>query len=215
MFDPRSYREACDRMTLDAEKIEEMIAMTENTSKKTVRRPARVALLAAAVVAALGITASAAELPAVQEFFATIFVTVASDGAGLNLPSVAVEEREGRSILLVDGEETDITDALAQEGGYLYEGDGFEVAVNENGVAMVTAYGDNGMSVSYSTEQENVQGGTVYNVTTAGDGQDLHNYNIITDVKGAEVLTEGEGMSTYEVTAGDSGTVIVKSATEK
>ena len=46
MFDPRSYREACDRMTLDAEKIEEMIAMTENTSKKTVRRPARVALLA-------------------------------------------------------------------------------------------------------------------------------------------------------------------------
>ena len=104
MFDPRSYREACDRMTLDAEKIEEMIAMTENTSKKTVRRPARVALLAAAVVAALGITASAAELPAVQEFFATIFVTVASDGAGLNLPSVAVEEREGRSILLVDGE---------------------------------------------------------------------------------------------------------------
>lgn len=215
MFDPRSYREACDRMTLDAEKIEEMIAMTENTSKKTVRRPARVALLAAAVVAALGITASAAELPAVQEFFATIFVTVASDGAGLNLPSVAVEEREGRSILLVDGEETDITDALAQEGGYLYEGDGFEVAVNENGVAMVTAYDDNGMSVSYSTEQENVQGGTVYNVTTAGDGQDLHNYNIITDVKGAEVLTEGEGMSTYEVTAGDSGTVIVKSATEK
>ena len=215
MFDPRSYREACDRMTLDAEKIEEMIAMTENTSKKTVRRPARVALLAAAVVAALGITANAAELPAVQEFFATIFVTVASDGAGLNLPSVAVEEREGRSILLVDGEETDITDALAQEGGYLYEGDGFEVAVNENGVAMVTAYDDNGMSVSYSTEQENVQGGTVYNVTTDGDGQDLHNYNIITDVKGAEVLTEGEGMSTYEVTAGDSGTVIVKSATEK
>ena len=105
MFDPRSYHEACDRMTLSAEKIEEMIAMTENTSKKTVRRPARVALLAAAVVAALGITASAAELPAVQEFFATIFVTVASDGAGLNLPSVAVEEREGRSILLVDGEE--------------------------------------------------------------------------------------------------------------
>ena len=124
-------------------------------------------------------------------------------------------DHEGRAAILVDGEETDITDALAQEGGYLYEGDGFEVAVNENGVAMVTAYGDNGMSVSYSTEQENVQGGTVYNVTTDGDGQDLHNYNIITDVKGAEVLTEGEGMSTYEVTAGDSGTVIVKSATEK
>ena len=111
MFDPRSYHEACDRMTLSAEKIEEMIAMTENTNKKTVRRPARVALLAAALVAALGITASAAELPAVQEFFATIMVTVTSDSvaAGLKMPDVAMEEREGRSILVVDGEETDVT----------------------------------------------------------------------------------------------------------
>lgn len=215
MFDPRSYREACDMLALDTEKIEEMITMTENSKKTTVRRPARVAMLAAAMVAALGITASAAELPAVQEFFATVFVTVTSDAAGLKLPSVAVEEREGRSILIVDGEETDVTDALAREGGYLYEGDGFQVAVDENGVATVTTYSDDGMSVSYSTEHEDVQGSTVYKVTTDGDEQDLHNYNIITDVKGAEVLTEGEGMSTYEVTAGDSGTVIVKSATEK
>ncbi len=106
MFDQKSYCEACDRLTLSTEKTEEMIAMTENMNKKTVRRPVRVALVAAAVAAALGITASAAELPAVKEFFATIFVTVAVDGdaAGLNLPNVAMEERDGRSILIIDGE---------------------------------------------------------------------------------------------------------------
>lgn len=211
MFDPKLYRDACDKMTLDAGKIEEMISMTENQERKTpVRRPMRVAMLAAAIVAALGITASAAELPAVQEFFATIFVTVTSDDAGLNIPGVAVEEREGRSILIVNEEETDITDALTEDGKYLYQGDGFEVEVDENGVAMVTAYSDDGMTVRYSTEA-GTQGGAVYKVTTDGEDQSLHNYSIITDVEGADVLTEGEGMSTFEVTTDGSGIISVKS----
>lgn len=213
MFDPRSYRNVCDRMTLDAEKIEEMISMTENQEKKTLaRRPMRVAMLAAAMVAALGITASAAELPVVQEFFATIFVTVTADGeaAGLNLPSVAVEEREGRSILLVDGEETDITDALAREGGYLYEGDGFQVKVDENGVAIVTSYGDNGMTVSYSTEDPDAQGGMVYTVTTDDEDESCHDYTIIGEVEGAELPAEAGGMATYEITTDGSGAINVK-----
>lgn len=209
MFDPKLYRKACDRMTLDAEKIEEMILMTENQDKKTfTRRPLRVAMLAAAVVTALGITASAAEIPAVKEFFATIFVTVTSDGAGLNLPSVAVEEREGRSILLVNDEETDITDALAQKGGYLYEGDGFRVEVDENGVAVVTSYGADGMTVSYSTEGGETQDSTVYTVTA--DDEELTNYVISADVAGSEVPAEVGGMSVYEITTDDSGAINVK-----
>lgn len=167
MFDPRSYREACDMLALDTEKIEEMITMTENSKKRAVRRPARVALVAAALAAALCVTAAAAELPAVKEFFATVFVTVSVNGdlaADIDLPSVAVEEREGRSILVVNGEETDITDDLARKGEFLYEGDGFQVQVDENGVAIVTAYGEDGMLVTYSTE---LGGGenAVYTVT--------------------------------------------------
>lgn len=211
MFDPKSYREACDRLALDGEKIEEMILMTENQEKKKIaRRPLRAAMLAAAVVTALGITASAADLPAVKEFFATIFVTVTSDDAGLNLPSVAVEEREGRSILIVDGKETDVTDALAREGGYLYEGDGFRVEVDENGVAIVTGYGDDGMTVSYSTEDPGVQGGMVYTVTTDDEDESYHNYTIISEVEGAELPAEAGGMSTYEITTDGSGAINVK-----
>ena len=67
MFDPKTYRDLCDRLILDTEKIEEMIVMTENQNKKTTsHRPIRVALIAAALAAALGVTASAAELPAVK-----------------------------------------------------------------------------------------------------------------------------------------------------
>ena len=213
MFDHRSYHNICDRMTLDAEKIEEMILMSENQEKKSfVRRPLRAAMLAAAVVTALGITASAAELPAVQEFFATIFVTVTSDDAGLKLPSVAVEEREGRSILIVDGVETDVTDALAKEGGYLYEGDGFEVAVDENGVAVVTSYGENGMTVSWSTEDPEAQGVRVYKVTADDEG--LTDYDISVDVEGSGAPAEAGSMSTYEITTDGSGAINVKSVAE-
>ena len=144
-----------------------------------------------------------------KEFFATIFVTVTSDDTGLTIPSVAVEEREGRSILLVNDEETDITDALAQEGGYLYEGDGFRVEVDEKGVAVVTSYGDNGMTVSYSTEDPEGQGGMVYKVTTDNEG--LSEYDLSVDVVGAAAPAEVEGISSYQVTTDDNGVISVKS----
>ena len=125
MFDPKSYCKACDRLSLDEDKIKEMIVMTEN-QKKPVHRPVRVALVAAALAVALGITASAAEIPAVKEFFTTMFITITTkDGSplGLSLPEVTVEEREGRRILVVNEDRVDVTDALAQKGEYLYEGD--------------------------------------------------------------------------------------------
>ena len=217
MFEKSSYCNACARMTLGADKIEEMISMTEN-QKKVRRFPKRAALLAAALAAALCVTAAAAEVPAVQEFFATVFVTVSTkDGvaAGLNIPSVSVEEREGRSILIVDGEETDVTDALAREGGYLYEGDGFQVAVDENGVAMVTSYGDDGTTVSWSTEGGATRDGVVYTVTADDKDESYHNYTIIGEVEGAELPAEADGMATYEITTDGDGVISVRSAAEE
>lgn len=208
MFDPKLYREACDRMTLDAEKIEEMIMMTENTSKKPFGRPARVALVAAALTAALGITAAAAENPAVQEFFTTIFVTVRTNdgGAGLNIPTVAVQEQDGRTILLVNGEEADVTDALAQSKEYLYEGDGFQVVVDENGVAVITAYGTDGTVVSFSTEGESGDR-VVYEVTT-----DMEEEGTVT-VTAADTPDVDWGL--FHVTTDQNGTVVVKEAGEE
>lgn len=210
MFDRSSYCNACARMTLGADKIEEMISMTENQEKKARRFPKRAALVAAALAGALCLTAAAAEVPAVQEFFSTVFVTISANGdvtAGLSIPSVSVEEREGRSILTVDGEETDVTDALAKDGKYLYKGDGFEVEVDEHGEAIVTAYGSNGTTVTYTVGGE-VTGGVVYNVTSEdengqpvtdtitasdADGVSWGEYNVVVDKSDAmEVTPAGE-----------------------
>lgn len=206
MFDRSQYCNACAKLTLGADKIEEMISMTENQEKKARLFPKRAALVAAALAAALCVTAAATEVPAVQEFFATVFVTISTNSdvaAGLTLPSVAVEEREGRSILVVDGTETDVTDALAKDGKYLYEGDNFQIQVDEHGVAIITAYGTDGTVVTYSTETQEGQD-VVYNVTTEGrDGEPITVtagdtpddvswglFNVVVDQSGAMDVTE-------------------------
>ena len=60
MFDPRLYREACGELRAPQEKIEEIIAMTENHKSRKNRRPVRAVLAAAAAVAAMAIGVSAA-----------------------------------------------------------------------------------------------------------------------------------------------------------
>lgn len=203
MFEPRSYREACDKLTLDTEKIEEMITMTENSNKKTHGRPARVALVAAAMAAALCVTAAAAELPAVKEFFATVFVTVATDDgllAGKNIPTMAVEEREGRTYLLLDDQEIDVTDDIADGGEYLYEGEDFTVRVDSNGEAVLTApYGENGESISFSTKLGAKDNTVVYNVTTDAS-EDLQTgvYEIETSGNSSAVTVTAEDGQVYD-----------------
>ncbi len=147
MFDPKRYRNACDQLTLDAEKLEEMIAMTENT-KKPMRRAWKAALIAAACVAALTVTAFAA--PAVQQLFTTYIVTYRS-GAGMEtaiaIPPMNLAERDGRTILTVDEEEIDVTDAFATDGQYTFERDGAAITVSSDGWVDIAT--EDGMPMSY------------------------------------------------------------------
>lgn len=212
MFDPKSYRKACAGLTLDTEKIEEMIVMTEN-QKKTVRRPVRVAMLAAAMVAALGISASAASIPAVQEFFATVFVTVSTNGGtfgDLAVPTMAVEQREGRTLLVLDQKEMDITDSLARDGEYLYEGEGYEVHVDAEGVAVLTAHSADGENVlSFSVAPNAGDGPVSYNVMTEGDLDpevQTGHYNIVTDDAGSVEVIDKDGQ-VYNYTMKDGNLV--------
>lgn len=198
MFGVREYQKACDRLTLGAETLEEMIEMTENQNKKPMGRPVRVVMVAAALVAALAITAGAAELPIVQQFFATVFVTVKTDDgilAGLAIPSMAVEEREGRTVLLLDEEEIDVTDALAQDGKYLYRGEGYEVQVDADGVAQLIAYDNNGdVVVTFSTEKGAKDEKVLYNVVAEGDGEEkVGVYEVTTGESGSVEITDAEG----------------------
>ncbi len=191
MFDPKMYRNACDRLTLDAEKLEEMIAMTENTNaKKRLSRPMKTVLIAAACVAALTVTAMAA--PVVQQLFMTYTITYADDSTqtAFTMPTLALAEREGRSILTVDGVETDVTDAFAQDGQYVLEMDKATITVKPDGMVEVQMAGG------------------------AESGPITYTFNLnedapITGVGNVKVASEGDvdsdGLGSYEVTVNEDG----------
>ncbi len=74
MFDPRRYQDACAQLGLGRDKLEEMIAMTEKQPRRRLAHPVRTALIAAACLLALSLTAFAAS-PAGQEMIRTLYVT--------------------------------------------------------------------------------------------------------------------------------------------
>ena len=145
MFDHNAYRERCSELHVSEEALQEVIEMAEQKQKKPVRRPLRVGLIAAVVTVALMATVSAANPEALEWLSATIRSSasigdyreeIVMDDTGetitaLRLPDTAVEERDGRIILTVDGEETDITEAMERDGGYLWtrEDEGAKVSV--------------------------------------------------------------------------------------
>ena len=134
MFDPKLYREACRELRAPEDKIEEIIAMTEKTNKKHIR-PLRTALIAAAAVAMMVVSVAAANPEMVEDLTYRIASIIrvdkyrmemtTEDGEQINvysIPEAAVENRDGRAILTLDGEDiADITDVLKTEGYYTYE----------------------------------------------------------------------------------------------
>ena len=134
MFDPKVYREACRELRAPEDKIEEVIAMTENTNKK-LRRPLRTALVCAAAVAMMVVGVAAAAPEEFQEFVINLGSIVrvdryrsdvtTEDGETFSMvesPEAKVEDRDGRAILVVNGEDAaDITDALARDQHYVFK----------------------------------------------------------------------------------------------
>lgn len=152
MFDLNAYRERCAELHLSEEKLQEVISMTEQAKKKSARRPLRLGLVAAALCALLVISVSAANPEVLEGIVSTIRSSIAIGEyrqdmtldtgeyvIGLSYPEVSLEERDGRVILTIDGQETDITDELNETGSYLweYEDEGASVQVkvtlNEEG----------------------------------------------------------------------------------
>lgn len=175
MFDLRSYREACRELKAPEDKLEEIIAMTENTNKKA-RRPLRTALICAAAVALMVVGVAAADPEGVQEFFYNIasiirvdqyrMELVTEDGEQVTVyscPQAGVEERDGRAILVIDGKDAaDITDALKAEGRYTYEdttAEGTHLTVSVEGwlnswTAAVTIGDPDGPVYTFSNDSE-------------------------------------------------------------
>lgn len=134
MFDPKLYREACREIEAPEDKIEEIIAMTEKTNKKKFR-PLRTALICAAAMAMMVVGVAAADPEGFESFLINIGTVVrvdryrsdvtTKDGETFSMvesPEAKVENRDGRAILVVNGEDAaDITDALAQDQHYVFE----------------------------------------------------------------------------------------------
>ena len=190
MFDPNEYRNDCARLTLGAEKLEEIITMTENTKKKPMSRPMKAVLIAAACVAALTVTAMAA--PAVQQLFTTYTITFRNSGSttAFTLPTLKLEERDGRSILTVDDLETDVTDAFAQDGQYVMNVDGADITVKPDGWVEITMPAD-GDPITYS-----------FNL----NAQDSDGLPTSVQVEGSEALTE---VGIYSISTDENGAVVV------
>ena len=134
MFDPKLYREACRELTAPEDKIKEIIAMTEKTNKRRIR-PLRAALVCAAAMAMMVVSVAATDPEGFESFLINIGTVVrvdryrsdvtTEDGETFSMvqsPEAKVENRDGRAILVVNGEDAaDITDALAQDQHYVFE----------------------------------------------------------------------------------------------
>lgn len=123
------YHDTFSALRASEQRIEEVISMTE---QKKVHKRSRAALIALAACAALCVSASAANLATDGQFFEALTNLVRvnafkqegvlEDGsrATIYLANADLENRDGRAILVVAGEETDITDELNQNGVYHY-----------------------------------------------------------------------------------------------
>ena len=134
MFDPKQYHEVCRELRAPEDKIEEIITMTEKTNKKKLR-PLRTALICAAAMAMMVVSVAAADPEGFESFLINIGTVVrvdryrsdvtTEDGETFSMvesPEAKVENREGKAILVVNGEDAaDITDALAQDQHYVFE----------------------------------------------------------------------------------------------
>ena len=173
MFDSRLYREACRELCAPEEKVEEIVTMSQQNHTKS-RRPVRAVLIAAAA-AMMAVGVSAANPQTVQELFFQIATVIqvdefrqemtTEDGEQVTVfhtPEVYVENRAERALLVVNGEETDITDALLQDGRYVYE---------------QTTEGDTKLSITLAASPEKWERG----VSMCGAGEETYSYVVTSE----------------------------------
>ena len=130
MMDRKLYHDTFSALRASEDRIEEVISMTK---QKNVHKKSRAALIALAACAALCISAGAVNVATDGVIWEKLYNLVQvnafkseaqlenGETATVYLADVDLEDRDGRAILVVSGEETDITDALDQEGKYHYE----------------------------------------------------------------------------------------------
>ena len=136
------FQETFSRLHASEEAKKEVLFMAmQQKTKRRGRLAVKTAGVAAAVMMGLAATAGAINAATGGQLFTTLtavwsdgFKTIYETETGDTYTGYQmrgdVEERDGRLLLLVGGEEIDITDALAENGSYTYE-------VKEEGVSLL------------------------------------------------------------------------------
>lgn len=151
MFDPDVYRKTCsESLRLSEEKLEEMIVMAEN-KKHGLRRPLQIALIAAALVCMMCVTAAAANPEMVTQIWRSLSISVIYEDENTlviqtDMPEISVERVDERVILTVDNEQLDITEALERDGVFTQTLEG------EKGTAELTVQADLTWGLTMSME---------------------------------------------------------------
>ncbi len=161
MFDPRSYREACRELTAPEDKIEEIIAMAENTNRKRTR-PLRAALIAAAVAVVMVAGVAAANPESVREIVTSITAAIEVDDYRTDLTTEGGEQVTVYSIPQAGAENRLYLDFITQG-----RADSIPQARVENrdGRAILVL---DGKDAADMTEELNAEGRYDYACTTGG-----------------------------------------------
>lgn len=156
MFELKEYQRECDSLTLNEAALAEALATVQQT-KGVSRKPLRAVMLAAALVASLCLSVAAADLP-VAELWGEIMVRIypLTEHGGeeakyidstVRTPQMSYAVEDGHSIFTVDGIQTDVTEAMEQDGFYNCEWDGATLHLTADGLVTLTRLDEAGDAV--------------------------------------------------------------------
>lgn len=229
MIDDELYRETFSKLRASEQaKREVLMNIQEKKTKRRLPKVLRSAAIAAVLVVALAVTASAAETD-LLDFISVQLTTIFDDG----FHSVAVDEegkewnsynmtaetelRDGRLILKAMTQESDITDDLLDDGKavHTFYKDDFDMTVTVEGTLEKHTISTESEVGGVCMVSEPVESGETYTSMTTIDGEDggSDSTNVVNE-SSAWVSTESDSFGQYEITSGDDGNVLISGITK-
>ena len=228
MIDDELYRETFSKLRASEQaKREVLMKIQEKKTKRRLPKVLRSAAIAAVLVVALAVTASAAETD-LLDFISVQLTTIFDDG----FHSVAVDEegkewnaynmtaetelRDGRLILKAMTQEFDITDDLQDNGEavHTFYKDDFDMTVTVTGTLEKHTISTSSEAGSVSMVSEPMEPGEVYTTMTTVEGEDSDSDSTnIADESNTWSDIESDSHGQYEIIS-DDGRVLVSDVTK-
>lgn len=229
MIDEELYRETFSKLRAsDEAKKEALMNIQEKKTRRRLPKVLRSAAIAAVLVVALAVTASAAETD-LLDFISIQLTTIFDDG----FHSVAVDEsgkewnsynmtadtelRDGRLILKAMNQEFDITDDLQDDGEavHTFYKDDFDMTVTVTGTLEEHTISTASEMGGVSMVSDPVEPGEIYTTMTTTGTEDGGSDNVkAVDESSGSVSAESELFGQYEVTSDNEERILISGGTK-